>query len=53
MITMICETCGKEFEIDFYTIGDYIYKRRKGNKTYFFCGFNCRKKWDDKKRRLK
>lgn len=47
-MTENCEICGKPIELDLYA--EYVYKRRKGNKTYYFCGFNCRKKWDGRKK---
>lgn len=39
-----CKSCGKEIDLTPYV--DYTYTRTyKGHKVYF-CGFNCRNKWD-------
>lgn len=46
---MKCEICGKEIDLTYYT--EYIYKRYKYGKLHYFCGFNCRKKFDERRGR--
>ena len=46
---MKCEICGKEIDLTYCT--EYIYKRYKYGKMHYFCGFNCRKKFDERRGR--
>jgi hypothetical protein len=39
-----CAQCGKYFSTYYYR--DWVYKKMRKGKKYWFCGYNCQRKWE-------
>lgn len=46
-----CDVCGKDFVV--LDAGSYVYQKYYNNKHYYFCGYNCSRKWQREKGLIK